>query len=51
MRGFVKAEVILVDALTSAGSLAAAREQGLARIEGKDYVVRDGDVLTFRFRA
>jgi GTP-binding protein YchF len=51
MRGFVKAEVVRADALTSAGSLAAAREHGLARIEGKDYVVRDGDVLTFRFRA
>jgi ribosome-binding ATPase len=51
MRGFVKAEVVPADALTSAGSLAAARERGLARIEGKDYLVRDGDVLTFRFRA
>jgi GTP-binding protein YchF len=49
MRGFVKAEVVPADALTSAGSMAIARERGLARLEGKDYVVRDGDVLTFRF--
>ena len=51
MRGFVKAEVVPADALTSAGSMANARERGLARLEGKDYVVRDGDVLTFRFTA
>ncbi|HET6770483.1 MAG TPA: redox-regulated ATPase YchF [Actinomycetota bacterium] len=49
MRGFVKAEVVPAEALTSAGSMASARERGLARLEGKDYVVRDGDVLTFRF--
>jgi ribosome-binding ATPase len=49
MRGFVKAEVVPAEALTSAGSLASARERGLARVEGKDYLVHDGDVLTFRF--
>jgi ribosome-binding ATPase len=49
MRGFVKAEVVPADALAAAGSLPAARERGLARVEGKDYVVHDGDVLTFRF--
>jgi GTP-binding protein YchF len=51
MRGFVKAEVVPADALTAAGSMAVARERGLARLEGRDYVVRDGDVLTFRFTA
>jgi GTP-binding protein YchF len=51
MRGFVKAEVVPAEALASAGSMAEARERGLARIEGKDYVVHDGDVLTFRFTA
>jgi GTP-binding protein YchF len=51
MRGFVRAEVVPADALVSAGSVATARERGLARVEGKDYVVRDGDVLTFRFTA
>jgi GTP-binding protein YchF len=50
-RGFIKAEVVPADALADAGSLPAARERGLARSEGKDYVVHDGDVLTFRFRA
>jgi ribosome-binding ATPase len=50
-RGFIRAEVVPADGLIAAGSLAAAREGGLARVEGKDYVVRDGDVLTFRFRA
>ncbi|HZA26399.1 MAG TPA: redox-regulated ATPase YchF [Actinomycetota bacterium] len=50
-RGFVKAEVVPAEALASAGSMATARERGLARIEGKDYLVHDGDVLTFRFTA
>ncbi|HEX2032108.1 MAG TPA: redox-regulated ATPase YchF [Actinomycetota bacterium] len=50
-RGFIKADVAPADALSDAGSVAAARERGLVRSEGKDYVVRDGDVLTFRFRA
>jgi GTP-binding protein YchF len=51
MRGFVKAEVVPAEALIAAGSSAAARERGLARVEGSDYAVRDGDVITFRFRA
>jgi ribosome-binding ATPase YchF (GTP1/OBG family) len=51
MRGFVKAEVVSAEALTSAGSVATARERGVARVEGRDYVVQDGDVLTFRFTA
>jgi GTP-binding protein YchF len=50
-RGFIKADVARADALAEAGSLAAGRERGLIRSEGKDYVVHDGDVLTFRFRA
>ena len=48
-RGFIKAEVISFDDLMDAGSVAAARTGGLARIEGKDYVMRDGDVVEFRF--
>ena len=48
-RGFIKAEVINYKELLEAGSYAAAREKGLIRIEGKEYVVRDGDVILFRF--
>ncbi|WP_084957306.1 redox-regulated ATPase YchF [Thermoactinospora rubra] len=48
-RGFIKAEVVSFDDLVEAGSLAAARAAGKARIEGKDYVMRDGDVVEFRF--
>ncbi|HEX5600528.1 MAG TPA: redox-regulated ATPase YchF [Hyphomicrobiaceae bacterium] len=48
-RGFIKAEVIGFDDLVAAGSVAAARAAGKARIEGKDYVMRDGDVVEFRF--
>jgi ribosome-binding ATPase len=47
-RGFIKAEVISFDDLMAAGSVAAARAAGKARIEGKDYVMRDGDVVEFR---
>jgi GTP-binding protein YchF len=47
--GFVRAEVIGWDELVKAGSFAAAREQGRLRTEGRDYVVRDGDVLTVKF--
>ena len=47
-RGFIKAEVISYDDLIAAGSVAAARAAGKARIEGKDYVMRDGDVVEFR---
>ncbi len=50
-RGFIKAEVISFDDLTAAGSVAAARTAGKARMEGKDYVMRDGDVVEFRFNA
>ncbi len=48
-RGFIRAEVVAYDDLMAAGSMAAAREQGLLRLEGKDYVVQDGDVIHFRF--
>ena len=48
-RGFIKAEIVSFDDLMTAGSVAAARAAGKARIEGKDYVMRDGDVVEFRF--
>ncbi len=48
-RGFIKAEVVNYRDLLDLGSLAAAREKGLVGIEGKDYVVKDGDVILFRF--
>ena len=48
-RGFIKAEVVSYDDLVAVGSVAAARAAGKARIEGKDYVMRDGDVVEFRF--
>ena len=48
-RGFIRAEVVSYDALVSRGSLAACRESGDLRLEGKEYVVQDGDVINFRF--
>ncbi|MBA9003785.1 MULTISPECIES: redox-regulated ATPase YchF [Thermomonospora] len=48
-RGFIKAEVVSYDDLVEAGSMAAARTAGKVRIEGKDYVMQDGDVVEFRF--
>ena len=48
-RGFIKAEVINYKELLECGSLAKAREKGLIRIEGKEYVMQDGDVVLFRF--
>ena len=47
-RGFIKAEVVSFDDLMAAGSIAAARAAGKVRIEGRDYVMRDGDVVEFR---
>jgi len=47
--GFIRAEVIHWDALVAAGSVQAARERGAIRVEGRDYQVADGDVITFRF--
>ena len=48
-RGFIKAEVVNYKDLLEQGSLAAAREKGLVGMEGKEYVVKDGDVILFRF--
>ncbi|MBR6627459.1 MAG: DUF933 domain-containing protein, partial [Lachnospiraceae bacterium] len=48
-RGFIKAEVVNYKDLLEYGSLAAAREKGLVGMEGKEYVVQDGDVILFRF--
>jgi ribosome-binding ATPase len=48
-RGFIKAEVVSYSDLVAAGSVAAARAAGKARVEGRDYVMRDGDVVEFRF--
>ena len=48
-RGFIKAEVVAYDDLMSSGSMLAAKEKGLVRQEGKDYVVQDGDVILFKF--
>jgi ribosome-binding ATPase len=48
-RGFVRAEVIPWDALVAAGGYARAREQGALRLEGRDYVMADGDVITVKF--
>ena len=48
-KGFIKAEVVSYDDLMNCGTYAAAREKGLIRLEGKDYVVNDGDIILFRF--
>jgi GTP-binding protein YchF len=48
-RGFIKAEIVSYDDLMAAGSMAAAKAAGKVRIEGKDYVMQDGDVVEFRF--
>jgi ribosome-binding ATPase YchF (GTP1/OBG family) len=48
-RGFVRAEVIGCEHLVQAGSIAAARERGLLHLEGRDYIVQDGDVVHIRF--
>jgi len=48
-RGFIKAETVSYEDLMASGSMAAAREKGLVRQEGKDYVVADGDVILFKF--
>ncbi len=48
-RGFIKAEVIGYEEFVAAGSLSAAREKGMIVVEGKDYTVRDGDIVTFKF--
>ena len=48
-RGFIRAEVISFDDLMACGSMAAAKEKGLVRSEGKEYVMQDGDIVLFRF--
>lgn len=48
-RGFIRAEIVAFDDLKACGSMVAAKEKGLVRSEGKDYVMKDGDVTLFRF--
>jgi ribosome-binding ATPase YchF (GTP1/OBG family) len=48
-RGFIRAEVISYEDLLKTGSQVAAREKGLTRLEGKDYIMQEGDVVLFRF--
>ncbi len=48
-RGFIRAEVVAFDDLVASGSMTAAKEAGLVRSEGKDYVMKDGDIVLFRF--
>jgi GTP-binding protein YchF len=50
-KGFIKAEIVSYDDLVAAGSMAAAKSAGRVRMEGKDYVMADGDVVEFRFQA
>ena len=48
-RGFIRAEVVSYEDLMASGTYAAAKEKGLVRLEGKEYVVKDGDIMLFRF--
>ena len=48
-KGFIRAEVVSFDDLMACGSMAAAKEKGLVRSEGKEYVMQDGDIVLFRF--
>ena len=48
-RGFIKAEIISYDEMMKCGSFAVARDKGLLRIEGKEYIIKDGDIAYFRF--
>ena len=48
-RGFIKAEIVSFDDLIESGSMVKAREKGLIRMEGKDYIMREGDIVEFRF--
>ncbi len=48
-RGFIRAEIVSYDDLTNAGSMNAAKEKGLTRLEGKEYVMQEGDIVNFRF--
>ncbi len=48
-KGFIRAEIVAFDDLQKCGSMAAAREQGMLRLEGKEYIMQDGDIVEFRF--
>ena len=48
-RGFIRAEVVGYDSLIARGTMAACRDHGEVRLEGKDYIVQDGDIINFRF--
>ena len=48
-KGFIRAEVVSFDDLMACGTMTAAKEKGLVRLEGKEYVVQDGDIILFRF--
>ncbi|MBQ4123906.1 DUF933 domain-containing protein, partial [bacterium] len=48
-KGFIRAEVVPYDTLLSCGGYVSAKEKGKVRVEGKDYIVQDGDVILFRF--
>ena len=48
-RGFIRAEVVAFDDLVANGSMSACKEKGLVRSEGKEYVMKDGDIVEFRF--
>jgi ribosome-binding ATPase YchF (GTP1/OBG family) len=48
-RGFIRAEVVSYEDLVKCGNIQKVKEQGLFRLEGKEYIVQDGDVITFRF--
>ena len=48
-RGFIRAEIVSYDDLMACGTYTAAKEKGLVRLEGKDYVMQDGDIVVFRF--
>lgn len=48
-RGFIRAETIAFNDLVEHGTMAAAKEKGLVKLEGKEYIVKDGDVILFRF--
>ncbi|MGM0548638.1 MAG: DUF933 domain-containing protein, partial [Bacillota bacterium] len=48
-KGFIRAEIVSFEELKRVGSMAEAREEGLLRLEGKDYIMQDGDVCHFRF--
>ncbi|MDE7122532.1 MAG: DUF933 domain-containing protein, partial [Oscillospiraceae bacterium] len=48
-KGFIRAEIVAFEDLKKCGSMTAAKEQGLLRSEGKDYIMQDGDIVEFRF--